>query len=57
MDEVWRGLLSRKRVWSLGTAMAGRSLQTFVPFHDMFAVGVPPTPIRNLEVDFPVQKS
>lgn len=29
VDEGWRGILSKKLVWSLGTAKAGRSLQTF----------------------------
>lgn len=47
MDEGWRGVLSRKLVWSLGTAKAGRSLQTFVPFHSKFAVGGPPTSILS----------
>lgn len=67
MDEGWRGVLSRKLVWSLGTAKAGRLLQTFVLFHYKFAVGALPTSIlshrrkpclkvRNLDVDSSVQK-
>lgn len=47
--------MSRKLVWSVGTAKAGRSLQTFILFHYKFAVGVTPTSllnhVRNLDVD------